>query len=43
MRTDRHTKGYGWSDGEIALLANWGPICYLIAFIPAAYALDFKG
>ena len=36
-------QGYGWPDSEIALLANWGPICYLMAFIPAAYALDFKG
>ena len=36
--------GLGWSnDDEIALLANWGPICYFIAVLPASWLLDVKG
>lgn len=27
----------GWGDGMLALLANWGCICYLIAFLPTAW------
>ena len=34
---------YGWSDGTIATLANWGPIAYVIAVFPTAYALDTLG
>eukprot|EP00040_Diaphanoeca_grandis_P013199 m.66797 g.66797 ORF g.66797 m.66797 type:complete len:469 (-) comp23725_c1_seq2:84-1490(-) len=34
---------YGWSGGDIALLANWGPISYLIAFLPSAYVLQYGG
>lgn len=34
---------YGWSDAEIALLANWGPICYLIAVLPSSWLMDCKG
>ncbi|EGD76858.1 hypothetical protein PTSG_08206 [Salpingoeca rosetta] len=30
---------FGWDHGTIALLANWGPICFLIAFIPSAWLL----
>eukprot|EP00660_Eupelagonema_oceanica_P016374 gene16374-19372_t len=33
----------GWSDGTIALLANWGPICYLLAFLPFAWLLNERG
>lgn len=28
-----------WDDGTIALLANWGPIMYLVAFLPTAWLL----
>jgi MFS family permease len=34
---------YGWDDGTIATLANWGPIAYCIAVLPTAYALDTMG
>lgn len=34
---------FHWSDGTIALLANWGPICYLIAVFPSSWLLDIKG
>eukprot|EP01065_Artemidia_motanka_P043945 TRINITY_DN6180_c0_g1_i1.p1 TRINITY_DN6180_c0_g1~~TRINITY_DN6180_c0_g1_i1.p1 ORF type:complete len:506 (+),score=85.75 TRINITY_DN6180_c0_g1_i1:56-1519(+) len=34
---------YHWGDGSIALLANWGPIAYITAFIPFAWALDVWG
>ena len=34
---------YGWDDSTIALLANWGPICYLLAAAPTSYLLDMRG
>ena len=34
---------FGWSDGTVALLANWGPICYLVAVFPSSWLLDIKG
>eukprot|EP00042_Codosiga_hollandica_P026637 m.127234 g.127234 ORF g.127234 m.127234 type:complete len:275 (+) comp52257_c0_seq4:149-973(+) len=34
---------FDWSNGMIALLANYGAICYLIMFIPSAWVLDVKG
>ena len=36
-------KIYGWSDGTIATLANWGPFSYTMAVVPTAYLLDTKG
>ncbi len=34
---------FRWGDGTIALLANWGPICYLLAVFPSSWLLDIKG
>lgn len=34
---------FGWDAASVALLANWGPICYLMAFLPSAWLLDTKG
>ncbi|XP_032222450.1 solute carrier family 49 member 4 homolog isoform X2 [Nematostella vectensis] len=34
---------YGWSDGTIALLENWGPITYILSFILFSWLLDVKG
>lgn len=34
---------YGWDDGTIALLANWGPIMYVVAAWPTSYLLDVRG
>lgn len=34
---------YGWTDSTIALLANWGPICYVIAAWPTSWLLDIHG
>lgn len=34
---------FGWSDGTIALLNNWGPITYLIFGVVASWMLDVKG
>ena len=31
---------YGWSDDLIALLANYGSIMYIAAFLPAIYVLE---
>ncbi len=30
-------------DGTLALLANYGPICYFIAFVPSSWLMDTKG
>jgi len=34
---------FGWSDADIALLANWGPIMFLIFAIPLTWLMDNKG
>ena len=34
---------FGWSTGQIALLANWGCIGYLVAALPCSWLLDNKG
>eukprot|EP00039_Didymoeca_costata_P010019 m.133926 g.133926 ORF g.133926 m.133926 type:complete len:460 (+) comp14681_c0_seq2:192-1571(+) len=34
---------YNMSSSEIALLANWGPICYFIFVIPSSWMLDVAG
>ena len=34
---------FGWEDSDIALLANWGPIMYLLAAVPTAWLLDIAG
>jgi MFS family permease len=34
---------FGWGDGTLALLANWGPISYCIAVFPNSWAMDERG
>lgn len=34
---------FGWSDGTIALLENWGPIAYIVSFLLFSWLLDVKG
>lgn len=34
---------FGWSDGTIALLENWGPIAYIISFLLFSWLMDIKG
>lgn len=34
---------YGWHDSDIALLANWGPIMFLLFAIPFTWLMDVKG
>ena len=34
---------YGWDDGQIALLANWGPIMYLVGIAPSLWLIDTHG
>lgn len=32
-----------WTDATIALISQWGPICYLVAAWPTSYLLDERG
>ena len=34
---------FGWTDGTIALLENWGPIAYIVSFLIFSWLLDVKG
>jgi len=34
---------FGWSDGTVALFANWGPICYIPASFLFSWIMDTKG
>ncbi|XP_064594844.1 solute carrier family 49 member 4 homolog isoform X1 [Liolophura sinensis] len=34
---------FGWTDGDIALLANWGPISFIISLYPFSWIMDVKG
>jgi len=34
---------YGWSNGTIALLENWGPITYILSFLLFSWLMDVKG
>lgn len=34
---------FGWNDGTIALLENWGPIAYIVSFLFFSWLLDVKG
>ena len=34
---------FGWSDGTIALLENWGPIAYILSFLFFSWLMDVKG
>ena len=34
---------FGWNTGDVALLANWGPITYIISAMFLAWLMDKKG
>lgn len=34
---------FGWSDTTITLLAAWGPIAFIIVFLPVSWLMDAKG
>ena len=34
---------FGWSDTTITLLVAWGPIVYIIVFLPMSWLMDTKG
>ena len=34
---------FGWSDTTITLLVAWGPIAYIIVFLPMSWLMDVKG
>ena len=34
---------FGWSDGSIALLENWGPISFIVSFLLFSWLMDVKG
>ena len=34
---------FGWRNGDIALLVNWGPITYIISSLFLAWLMDKKG
>ena len=36
-------KAFGWTDGDIALLGNYGPITFLISALFLAWLMDKKG
>jgi len=33
----------GWTDATVALLTNWGNICYVIFLVPVCWVMDTKG
>ncbi|XP_050395913.2 solute carrier family 49 member 4 isoform X2 [Patella vulgata] len=41
--SDSSKDAFGWNDGDIALLSNWGPISYLISGIFFSWMIDVKG
>lgn len=34
---------FGWNNTVITLLADWGPISYVLAVIPLSWLMDVKG
>ena len=34
---------FGWSNTTITLLVAWGPIVYIIVFLPVSWLMDAKG
>ena len=34
---------FGWSDTTITLLVAWGPIVYVLVFLPMSWLMDVKG
>jgi len=37
------TNVFNWDDGVISTMGNWGPIAYLVMFLPTAWMLDNSG
>ena len=33
---------YGWSDGTVAMMANWGTIMFVIAALPLSWMIEIK-
>ena len=33
----------GWTNADIGLLTNWGPIAYIITAVPFSWLMDVKG
>merc|ERR1719285_316431 len=31
---------FNWDDGVVSTMGNWGPISYLVGFLPTAWMLD---
>ncbi|ESP03501.1 hypothetical protein LOTGIDRAFT_177011, partial [Lottia gigantea] len=40
---DSATEAFGWSNADIGLLTNWGPISYLISGVFFSWMIDVKG
>lgn len=34
---------FGWTDSDIGLLTNWGPISFIISIVPLIWTLEHKG
>lgn len=34
---------YGWDSTTITLLADWGPISFVVAVVPMCWLMDMKG
>jgi MFS family permease len=34
---------WGWDDGTVTMMNNWGPIAYIVAFLPTSYLFDVLG
>ena len=34
---------YGWSDGTVAMMANWGTIMFVISVVPLSWFIEHKG
>ena len=34
---------FGWNNGDIGLLNNWGPISFIVSTVPLIWALERKG
>ena len=34
---------FGWSDTTVTLMVAWGPIVYIISFLPISWLMDTKG
>ena len=41
--TEVSERVFGWNDGDISLLTNWGPISYVVGTFAFSWILDEKG